>query len=193
MHPFTVLFVTLLVAGLVLRLWLLGRQIRAVGAARDRVPAAFTDSISAAQHAKAADYTIALAGFSRLHAVFDAGLLLAFTIGGGIARIDAAIAAGGLPPLARGVAVIASVALLFTVLDLPFGLWRTFRIEARFGFNRATPALFAVDHLKSLAIAAALLGPLVASLLWLFGRAGDTWWLWAWSAWAAFSLLMTWA
>jgi STE24 endopeptidase len=193
MHPFTVLFIALVIAGLVLRLWLLARQIRTVAARRERVPAAFANAITALQHAKAADYTIALAKFSACHALYDAGLLLAFTIGGGIARIDAAIAAASLPPIARGVGVIAAVALLFAVLDLPFGIWRTFRIEARFGFNRATPALFAADHLKGLVIAALLLGPLVALLLWLFGRAGNQWWFWAWSAWAAFSLLLSWA
>jgi STE24 endopeptidase len=193
MHPFTVLFAALLVAGLALRLWLLGRQIRAVAASREQVPAEFSGVITGAQHAKAADYTIALAGLSRLHAVFDAGLLSLLTIGGGIAWMDSVIAGGGLSGLVRGIAVIAAAALLLTILGLPFSAWRTFRIESRFGFNRATPALFVLDHLKGLAISAVLLGPLVALLLWLFGRAGGDWWWWAWSAWAAFSLLMSWA
>jgi len=193
MHPFTILFVTLLVAGLLLRLWLLGRQIRAVGANRERVPAAFAGAISAEQHAKAADYTIALARFSRLHAVIDAGLLLLLTIGGGIAWIDSAIAGVGMSGLGLGITVIAAVALAIAILDLPFGIWRTFRIEARFGFNRVTPGLFAIDRLKGLAISAVLLVPLIALLLWLFAHAGDNWWLWAWSAWAVFSLLMSWA
>jgi STE24 endopeptidase len=193
MHPFTILFATLLVAGLALRWWLLGRQIRTVGANRGRVPAAFAAAISAGQHAKAADYTIALARFSRLHAVIDAGLLLILTIGGGIAAMNSAIARSGLSGLGQGVAVIAAVALALAILDLPFGIWRNFRIEARFGFNRTTPALFAMDHLKGLVISALILVPLVALLLWLFGRAGADWWWWAWSAWAAFSLLMSWA
>jgi STE24 endopeptidase len=193
MHPFTILFVTLLAAGLALRLWLLGRQIRAVAAGRERIPAPFAAAISAAQHEKAADYTVALARFSRWHTVVEAGLLLLFTVGGGIALIDSAVAASGLPGLWRGVAVIAAVSLALAILDLPFGVWRTFRIEARFGFNRTTPFLFATDHLKGLAISAVILGPLVALLLWLFGRAGGDWWWWAWLAWAASSLLMSWA
>ena len=193
MHPFTVLFAALLVAGLALRLWLLGRQIRAVAASRDRVPAEFSGAISGAQHAKAADYTIALAGLSRLHAVFDAGLLSLLTIGGGIAWMDSAIAGSGLSGLVRGIAVIAAATFLLAILDLPFSVWRTFSIESRFGFNRTTPALFALDYLKGLAISAVILGPLVALLLWLFGRAGGDWWWWAWSAWAAFSLLISWA
>jgi STE24 endopeptidase len=193
MHPFTVLFAALLVAGLALRLWLLGRQIRAVAASRDRVPAEFSGAISGAQHAKAADYTITLAKYSRLHAVFDAGLLSLLTIGGGIARMDSAISGTGLSGLARGIAVIAGTTLLLAILELPFSAWRTFRIESRFGFNRTTPALFALDHLKGLSISALILLPLVALLLWLFARAGGDWWWWAWSAWAAFSLLMSWA
>jgi len=193
MHPFTLLFLALLIAGLGLRLWLLGRQIRAVDAGRRRVPAEFAGAVSPTQHEKAAGYTIALARFSSVHAIFDAGVLLLFTIAGGIATIDSAVTATGLGHLSRGVAVIAVVALAFAMLDLPFGIWRTFRIEARFGFNRTTPALFALDHLKGLAIAALMLGPLTALLLWLFGRAGADWWWWAWSVWAAFSMLMSWA
>ncbi|MFZ2507621.1 MAG: M48 family metallopeptidase [Steroidobacteraceae bacterium] len=193
MHPFTLLFLALLIAGLGLRLWLLGRQIRAVDAHRQRVPAVFSDAVSPAQHEKAAAYTIELARFSSVHAVFDAGVLLLFTIAGGIATIDSAVAATGLGDLSRGVAVIAIVALALTVLDLPFSVWRTFRIEARFGFNHTTPALYAVDHLKGLTIAALILGPLTALLLWLFGRAGADWWWWGWSVWAAFSMMMSWA
>jgi STE24 endopeptidase len=83
--------------------------------------------------------------------------------------------------------------LLLALAGLPFDAWRTFRIESRFGFNRTTPALFAADALKGLAIGAVLLLPLVALLMWLMARAGGTWWLWAWGTWAAFSLLLSWA
>ena len=142
MHPFTVLFAALLIAGLALRLWLLGRQIRAVAASRDRVPAEFSGAISGAQHAKAADYTIALAGLSRLHAVFDAGLLSLLTIGGGIAWMDSAIAGSALSGLVQGIAVIAATAFLLMILDLPFSAWRTFRIESRFGLQPYDPRAF---------------------------------------------------
>jgi len=193
MHPFTILFVALLAAGLALRLWLLGRQVRAVGAHRNHVPEPFADSVSAEQHTRAADYTIAVARVSALQLVFDAALLLALTIGGAIAWVDAVVARAGVAGLVHGIAVIGIVALALAILGLPFSIWRTFRIEARFGFNRTTPALFSADLLKGLVISMVLLGPLVALLLWLAGRAGDDWWLWAWTAWAAFSLLMSWA
>jgi STE24 endopeptidase len=53
--------------------------------------------------------------------------------------------------------------------------------------------LFAADALKGLAISALLLLPLAALLLWLIARAGASWWVWAFGAWAGFSILVGWA
>src|SRR5512134_704392 len=135
MHPFAALFVSLLAAGLALRLWLLWRQARAVRAHRDRVPQPFAASVTAEQHARAADYTVAHARHGALQLVAAAIVLLVLTIGGGIAVIDAAVARTGLGGPAHGVAVIAATALALMLASLPFDLRATFGIEARFGFN----------------------------------------------------------
>ncbi len=193
MHPFTVLFVILLAAGLALRLWLLQRQIRAVRNERDRVPAAFAAAITIEQHARAADYTIANARHSAFQLLASTLLLLVLTLAGGIAALDAWTATIGLEGLLRGVATVAATTLLLALAGLPFDLWSTFRIEARFGFNRTTPGLFALDLLKGLVLSACLLLPLVALLIWLMPRAGRYWWLWAWTTWALFSILLGWA
>lgn len=193
MHSFTVLFIVLLAAGLALRLWLLRRQVRAVRANRDRVPAPFAGAITPEQHARAADYTVARARHSAFHLVASAALLLILTLAGGIAAIDAWTVRTGLTGLVQGVATVGAASLVLMLAGLPFDAWSTFRIEARFGFNRTTPALFALDLLKGLVIAACLMLPLVALLLWLMPRAGERWWLWAWVAWALFSILLGWA
>ena len=93
----------------------------------------------------------------------------------------------------RQLAVVGAFGLLVALCGLPFDIWRTFRIEAGYGFNRMTPALFASDVLKGLAVGATLMLPLAALVLWLMQRAGDRWWLYAFGAWAAFSLLIGWA
>jgi len=193
MHPFTVLFVALTIAGLALREWLLWRQLNAVKRGRGAVPAPFAAAITPEQHAHAADYTAALARASMLQSAAGAVILLALTVGGGIAFLDAWVAGFGFGAVLHGVATIAAVALLLIACGLPFDLWRTFGIEARFGFNRTTPALFAVDLAKGLAISALLMLPLVAALLWSVPKLGATWWLWAWGGWALFSLLLGWA
>lgn len=193
MHSFTVLFILLLAAGLVLRLWLLRRQVRAVRAHRERVPEPFAGAVTPEQHARAADYTIALARQSAVQLVAGAALLLVLTLAGGIAAIDAWTGSMGLTGIARGVATVGATGLVLMLAGLPFDIWSTFRIESRFGFNRTTPGLFALDLLKGLVIAACLMLPLVALLLWLMPRAGERWWLWAWAAWALFSILLSWA
>jgi len=76
------------------------------------------------------------------------------------------------------------------LLDLPFDLYSTFRIEQRFGFNRMTWRLYLADMLKG-AVVGALLGlPVAALILWIMGATGGLWWLWAWGAWMAFNLLV---
>jgi len=176
-----------------LRLWLAGRQIAAVQAHREQVPEPFAREISAAEHHKAADYTMASVRLSRLSIVIDAIVALALTIGGVIAAVDGEWSGTGWQLPWRGLAVIGSVLLLTALLDLPLSVWRTFRHEARFGFNRTSPRLFVIDLLKSLLLAVVLGAPVVLGMLTLMAHAGRLWWLYAWCGWLALMLLMSWA
>lgn len=193
MHSFTILFLALLAAGCVLEWWLQARQARHVRALRERVPGPFAGAITDAEHARAADYTIALVRWSACAIALHAAVVVWLTVGGGLALIDVTTAALRLAGDWHGVAVVAATGLLVTLAGVPLDLWRTFGIEARFGFNRTTAALYVADQLKGLAIAAVLFLPLVALLLWLMRRAGAGWWLWALGAWAVFSLALAWA
>jgi STE24 endopeptidase len=193
MHWLTSLFVLALLAGLVLDLWLSQRQVIAVARHRAEVPAPFAGAVSADEHGKAADYTIAKVRFARVSAVVDAIVLLVLTVGGGIALIDRLWRHTALAEPWLGLAVIASFAVFTQLVGLPFSLWRTFRLEARFGFNRTTPRLFLVDLGKSLTLAVVLGGPLLIATLYLMERAGRWWWLWAYGLWLAVMFLMAWA
>jgi STE24 endopeptidase len=92
--------------------------------------------------------------------------------------------------MAYQLALLASFALIGGLLELPFDLWSTFRIEQRFGFNRTTPALFFTDLAKGLALSAAIGLPIAALILWIMEATGRWWWLWAWGAWMVFNLLV---
>jgi STE24 endopeptidase len=193
MQWLTYLFVVAVIAETITRLWLSSRQIATVSAHRDRVPDLFHSQVELADQQKAADYTVARARFGRIGTVFEAFIKLVFTLGGGIAAIDALWSHTSLAQPWRGAFVIATVMLVLTVIHLPFSLWRTFRLEARFGFNRQTPALFVIDMLKGLLLSVVLGGPVVLGALWLMERGGLWWWLYAWLAWTLFSLVLTWA
>src|SRR5712664_512148 len=191
MHWFTAVFLAALALTTVVRLWLSRRHIRYVLANRNALPAEFSASISLAAHQKAADYTAAKTRLGMLETLAGAALLLGFTLGGGLQFLSEAwervFEAGG---YAHGIALIISVALISSVIDLPFALYRTFVIEARFGFNRTSLALFFIDLAKQAALGALLLVPLVFCFLWLMARMGTMWWLYAWATWVAFSLVV---
>lgn len=189
----TPLFILAVTAGVAIELWLAQRQATAVASHRDEVPGPFAGSVSADEHRKAADYTLAKLRFGRAGALVDAALTVALTIGGGIAALDALLRRTHLTQPWLGLAVIASVLLAVQLLNLPFSVWRTFRLEARFGFNRTTPGLFLADLGKSLALAVLLGGPLLLGMLTLMQRAGRWWWAWAWGLWLAVMFFMTWA
>src|SRR5882757_8692744 len=167
MHILTWIFLAAVLLSAATRWWLSARQAHAVKAHRQRVPDPFVNNISLIEHQKAADYTLAQVRLSQADVLIDAALLLWLTLGGGINLIDSAWQSLGLGAHWHGVAAILSVLLLTTIVNLPLSLWRTFRIEARFGFNRMTPAMFVIDMLKGTAIALVLGLPLLWAVLYL--------------------------
>jgi STE24 endopeptidase len=193
MQWLTPVFVVVVIAEAVTRLWLSTRQIAAVRAHRDRVPEQFRGQVELAEQQKAADYTVARARLGRVDTVADAIVKLVFTLGGGIAFIDSLWSRAGLAQPWHGALVIGTVLLALMVLNLPFSLWSTFRVEARFGFNRQTPALFVADLLKSLLLGVLLGGPLVIGAILLMENGGRWWWLYAWVGWTVFTVALTWA
>lgn len=193
MHWFTQLFVVLLVAGTLVRSWLNQRQVLAVQRHRATVPEPFAAEIDLAAHQKAADYTSALGRLARWDNLLDAAIALLLTIGGGISAIDALWSGVGWSQPWHGTAVVLSTLLLMSALSMPLSIYRTFGIEARFGFNRMTAGLFVIDLLKGLVISMLLGAPLVSIVLWLMERAGSWWWIYAWIVWVAFTVFITWA
>jgi STE24 endopeptidase len=189
----TELFVAALAAETAIRLWLVSRQIDCVRAHRDVVPEFFAGQLALADQQRAADYTVARAQLSRWSTLFEALLKLLLTIGGGVAALDALLRHVNWREPWHGTLVVLSVLLFLQLLGLPFALWRTFRIEARFGFNRMSPGFFAVDLAKRLALGLVLGMPLVLAILALMQTAGAWWWVWAWLVWLGATLGLTWA
>ena len=188
---FSFLFVAFLMASLLVRLWLAGRQIRHVARHSQQVPAPFASRISLPAHQRAAAYTIARVQLGIVDQFVGAVVLLALTLLGGLQHIDE-FWMRWLPthPLLQQLATMASTLLLISVAELPLDWWRHFRLEARFGFNRMTLGLFVADHLKGLLLGAVLGLPLLAGMIWVMQSTGSAWWLWAWAFWIGFSTLM---
>ncbi|MGN8079580.1 M48 family metallopeptidase [Variovorax sp. 22077] len=187
---FTIAFAAAIVAGLLVKFWLATRQIRHVAQHRGTVPPAFAQTITLAAHQKAADYTIAKARFGLVEMAWSAALLLGWTLLGGLDLLNKLLLGWIGGGMVQQLVLLAAFATIGGLLELPFTLWQTFRLEERFGFNKMTWKLWLADALKSTLLGAVIGLPIAALILWLMGAAGRFWWLWAWGAWMGFNLLL---
>ena len=190
LNLFTGLFVVVLLAGLLVRFWLAGRQMRHVAWRREHVPEAFAGVISQAAHQKAAAYTIAKNQFDLWSSVYSAAILIGWTLLGGLGLLNYTLLERIEHPMWQQLSLLAAFFLINGLLELPLGWFQTFRLEERFGFNKSTIGLWLGDIVKGTVMAAVIGLPLAALFLWLMQEAGSLWWLWAWGIWVVFNLLL---
>ena len=193
MNTFTYLFIIALISGVLLQWRLSVRHIRHITANRDAVPDEFADKIPLDAHRKAADYTCAKTRVRLLDLAVSSVLVLIWTLGGGLDLLDSVIRPYQLSTLWTGTVFILAVLLISSLLDLPLSLYRTFRLEQRFGFNRMTLKLFINDLLKNALLALLIGTPLIMLVLWFMDNSGAWWWLYVWLTWFGFNLVMVWA
>lgn len=155
------------------------------------VPRAFAGVIDKETYARSVSYTITRGRFGLAAGGFSAAALLAVVLSGFLGTVDDAIRTLPLHPYFQGIVVIACVSLLFWVLALPFSLYSTFSVEARFGFNRTTPLLYVVDTLKGFAVSAVIGIPVLLGLFWFMDKTGRFWWVWAFGAMSVFQVVMS--
>src|SRR5262245_33129234 len=136
MNTFSALFLLALAIATGTRLWLARRHVQYIQARRAAVPTAFADEIALEAHQKAADYSSAKTRLGMVHTVVDSVMLLLFTFGGLLMLLEGWAGTWFDGSVLRGTLFIAAFAVVSTVVDLPFSWYRTFRIEARFGFNQ---------------------------------------------------------
>ena len=190
---FLTLFLIALGLSTLVQWWLSLRQSHFVGVHRTQVPEAFTARIPLPAHKKAADYTLAKTTIERIEILIGVALLLAWTLGGGLNMLDGLWASFGLSHLWTGTGFLISLFVIMAIIDIPMSLYRTFILEAKFGFNRTTPGIFLSDLAKQFLLLLVIGLPLSMLILWLMENMGQYWWLWVWAVWTGFGLFMMWA
>jgi STE24 endopeptidase len=160
---------------------------------RNNVPEAFNEKISLEAHQKAADYTEAKVKTGLVELVIGSALLLLWTLAGGLQFLDNWLRTFGMSEILTGTTLILSIFAIMTILELPLSLFKIFKIEQSFGFNKMTPKIFFVDLLKNTIVGFLIGAPLLLFILWITENSGTYWWVYVWFTWLTFSLLMMWA
>ncbi len=188
----TLTLAALLLANLLTKLWLSGRQVRHVAQHRAQVPAAFAHTISLEAHQKAADYTLAKARVGMVDLGLDAITLMVWTLLGGLDLLNQVTRQWLGEGMGQQIALVMSFALIGGLMSLPLSLYQTFGIEQRFGFNHTTLKLWVSDLLKGLLVGLLLGLPILWLVLWLMQAGGALWWLYTWTALVVYQLFVMW-
>ena len=188
----TLTLAVLLVANLLTKLWLSGRQVRHVAQHRAQVPAAFAYTISLDAHQKAADYTMAKSRVGVADLGLDAVTLMAWTLLGGLDLLNQVTLDWIGEGMGQQIALVMSFSLIGGLIGLPLSLFQTFGIEQRFGFNNTTPKLWVSDMLKGLLVGMVLGLPILWLVLWLMQAGGTLWWIYTWAALVVYQLFVMW-
>lgn len=167
-----------------------------VKALRRDPPEELEDLYDAEEYERSQAYTRANTRLGIASSSFGLVVLLAFWFLGGFDALDLWLRSlgpvGDWGPVGRGLLYLGILGFATSLLSLPFGVYSTFVIEERFGFNRTSVRTFILDLVKSFVLGLVVLGPLLAAVLWLFDRM-DTWaWAVCWAVAALYSLLFQW-
>ena len=154
-----------------------------------RLPEEFAGVFSEADYAKSQEYARESERFDLMAGTFRLVVFLGFWLGGGFAWLDGLVRGMAEGEIVRGLLGFALMHAGATLVSLPFEVYGTFRIEAKYGFNKTTPGTFVADHVKGLGLAAGIGLPLLALLLWIFQRVPQAWVL-AWVVTTVFMLAL---
>lgn len=187
-----IVFLVLFAAHLSLEVGLALANLRRAREAGDGVPPQLAPHIPAEVARRSREYTLARGRLEVMEQLYDAGLTLAVLFSGLLPAWDGWLGGLGVAGAHRFVVFLVGLFALLSLAGLPFGLHRTFRLEARFGFNRTTLRLWLLDRLKGLALAAAVGLPVLYGAHAFMVYTGAAWWLWLFAFLAALQLGLLW-
>ena len=157
---------------------------------RKPVPEILSDVYNEDEYRKFQDYSRA----NFRSGLFSSVLMFVLTIGvfafDGFAWLDGWLRQYIESELWLALAFFACIAMVSSIVSMPFSIYDTFVIEAKFGFNKTTPGTFILDAFKSLIMSVIIGGGLLAVIIFIY-QATSTWfWLLAWILMSLFSIFM---
>lgn len=190
--PYLQLFLGFTVLVYLFHTYLDVRQLKAIS--RPKPPAALAEAFTHDLYKKTQAYSLDKWWYSFAHGVWGlAEVLLVVSAGGlpwawaasGHALARAAQAVGPSKwlsgEIAQTVMFVQLLSVVSTITELPWGLYSTFVIEQRHGFNKQTLGLFLSDTLKQLLLGAVFIPPIVAVVTYILQVSGPLLPLYLWA------------
>ncbi|MFA6293644.1 MAG: hypothetical protein WC637_17790, partial [Victivallales bacterium] len=140
------------------------------------IPEEFSAAIDAEKLRKSSDYTVDKMRFGFICTIFDEALILIFIFSGLLDAYSSWVNRLGLNFIISGLAFFLPLIFMKTLLEIPFSLYSTFKLENKYGFNEMTLKLWLSDLAKSLIISAVILSALISAAFAIIAASPALWW-----------------
>lgn len=187
MHPIAIFILVFMILDFLVGLTADMLNLKAVST---RIPEAFQGCYDPSQYAKSQNYLRVNTRFGWIVGGFNLCVFLLFWFLGGFAWLDNWVRELGVSAIIGGLIYIGGLIAAKGVLAMPFGIYSTFVIEERFGFNKTTWKTYILDRLKGLALSLVLGLPLLAVILAFFEYTGSNAWWYCWLVTVGFMLVV---
>ena len=187
MNEFTVIILAALALELglgVVSNWLNLRELK------PEMPAELSDVYEPGEYRRSQKYTRARTYLGLGTAVFDLALLFFFWFARGFDALDRIAVSVWDHPVGTGLIYIGALILAHSLVTLPFGVYATFGIEERFGFNKTTARTFRARQAQGARPGRRPGRPAAGRGAGFFEYAGGLAWVYGWAAVTVFSLVM---
>jgi len=172
------------------RSWLLSLNLKHLKAHGKTVPPEFEGVIDPDRLGRISAYTLEKSRIGIVESVIGSAIIIVFLFGGVLGAYDQWIGTMTGSFLPGGLLFFLLLLYAEMLLDVPFSLYRNFRIENKYGFNTMSLRLWAVDLAKSALISTVLGGIVVAGALAIVQESPAWWWLWVWAFFLVFGIFI---
>ncbi len=122
--------------------------------------------------------------------LFSFTIMIVFLIAGGFGWYNGWIVGLTDSLLWQTLGFVGGLSLVSFLLEIPFDMYATFRIEEKYGFNRMTPKTYVTDTLKELLISTLIGGVILSVVVGFYLWTGRWFWIYGWILITLFSVGM---
>ena len=158
--------------------------------AKVQLPSEFSGYYDQAKYRESQSYLKENTYFKLIHNSFNLAIILLLILCGGFNLIDQIARSLGFGQILTGLIFTGILFLLLQIVDIPFSIYHTFRLEEKYGFNRTKPKTFILDILKGWLLTFLIGGIVLAIIIWFFIKTGSWAWAWCWLAVSLFELFI---
>ena len=156
----------------------------------DPIPEELEDVYDQDEYKKSQNYKAVNYKFGIWTSLFSFVLTLSFLLLDGFEYVDTIARSYSENPIIIALIFFGIIMIASDIITTPFGYYKTFVIEEKFGFNKTTKKTFVLDKLKGLLMTVFLGGGIIALIVWFYQITGNEFWLYAWGIVTVFTVFM---